>query len=269
MIIRLHWWKEFRADKLQNYGDLMSKYLVEKFSKKKVFATRDPLNKILKKIIKPYYIVIGSVIGAANKNAIVWGSGIITKNQDVGKATFLAVRGPKTRKRLITLGYNVPEVYGDPAILLPNFIKSKGVKKYDIGIIPHFVDYNLVFKLFQNNPQIKVINLLTNSVEKTTEQILECKQIISSSLHGVIVGHAYRISSIWVKFLDNLSGDDVKFYDYFESMNINYKKVISIHPKALNEEKINTLFSNNKAILLPEIEMFQTRQKELLNSCPF
>ncbi|SFD25431.1 hypothetical protein SAMN04489722_106236 [Algibacter lectus] len=74
MIVRLHWWKEFRKDGLQNYGDLMSKYLVQKLSKKIVFTTRDKSNTYIKKIIKPYYIVIGSIIGAANKNAIVWGS---------------------------------------------------------------------------------------------------------------------------------------------------------------------------------------------------
>ena len=196
MIIRLHWWKEFRDDGLQNYGDLLSKYLVEKLSKKVVVSTRSKLNKYLKRLVKPYYIVIGSIIGAANKNAIVWGSGIISRNQNIENATFLAVRGPETRKRLIKLGYNVPEIYGDPAILLPNFIKNETVKKYKIGIIPHFVDYEKVMQMIPKNENIRVINLLTNSVEKTTKEILECKTILSSSLHGVLVSFLILLKQI-------------------------------------------------------------------------
>lgn len=269
MLIRLHWWKEFRSDGLQNYGDLMSKYLVRKLSKKIVISTRSKSNRYLKKIIKPYYIVIGSVIGAAHKNAIVWGAGIISKNQEIHDATFLAVRGPETRKRLLNLGFKCPEIYGDPALLLPNFIKDNTIKKYDIGIIPHFVDYQLIKQTILENKSIKVINLLTNSVEKTTKEILECKSIISSSLHGVILGHAYSIESLWVKFSNNLSGDDIKFYDYYQSMEIDFKNKIEIDAKNLNKQLIIELLNTNKEVLLPSEIILKKRQEELMASCPF
>jgi hypothetical protein len=35
MFVRLQWWKEFREDGLQNYGDLMSYYLVKNLPKEK------------------------------------------------------------------------------------------------------------------------------------------------------------------------------------------------------------------------------------------
>lgn len=269
MFIRLHWWKEFRADGLQNYGDLMSLYLVKKLSKKIVFSTRSKSNKYLKKIIKPYYIVIGSVIGAASENAIIWGSGIISKDQIVNNAKFLAVRGPQTRKRLLELNYKVPEVYGDPAILLPNFIKDDVVKKYDIGIIPHFVDYQIVKKAIIEDSSIKVINLLTNSIEKTTKEILECKSIISSSLHGLIVGQAYGIESLWVKFSNNLSGDDIKFFDYYQSMKIDFKNVVEMDPKKLNKKQLTEALIDCKEVLLPNIVVLKDRQEGLIVSCPF
>lgn len=269
MFIRLHWWKEFREDGLQNYGDLMSKYLVKKLSKKIVIATRSKSNRYLKRFFKSYYIAIGSVIGASNKNSIVWGSGIITKDQEVNNATFLAVRGPQTRKRLLKLNFNVPEIYGDPAILLPNFIKDKQEKKYDIGIIPHFVDYEMIKQTISEDKDMKIINLLTNSVEKTTKEILECKSIISSSLHGVIVGQAYGIESLWVKFSNNLSGDDIKFFDYYQSMEIDFKNSIDINVKDLNKHLIEILLKDNKDVLLPSATILENRRGGLMASCPF
>ena len=269
MIIRLHWWKEFRRDGFQNYGDLMSKYLVEKISGKKVFSTRSKYNKYYKHISEKFYIVIGSIIGAANKNAIVWGSGIISKDQDVGHAKFLAVRGPRTRNRLKKLGYEVPEIYGDPAILLPLLIKDDQEKIFKVGIIPHFVDYHSIINNLPNNQNLKVINLLTNSIEKTTKEILQCEMILSSSLHGVIVGHAYRIPSLWIKFSDKLSGDDIKFYDYFESMSIEIKDVITMLPNNLDEVTINELFIKYGKVALQKDDMLKKRQNQLMESCPF
>ncbi|AXT20757.1 polysaccharide pyruvyl transferase family protein [Flavobacteriaceae bacterium AU392] len=269
MIIRLYWWQEKRKDSLQNYGDLMSLYLTRKLSKKIVISKNHFLKKILNRLIKTYYICIGSVLFAANKNTVVWGGGIMRKDEKVNNATFLAVRGPRTRKRLLELNYTVPEVYGDPAILLPMFYENNTSKKYKIGIIPHFVDYEIVNNKFDHNNTIKVINLLTKDVEKTTDEILECENIISSSLHGVIVGQSYRIPSLWVKFSNKLSGDDIKFYDYFESMNIYLKKEIFVNPNSLSIKKIEDLLDENKTVLLQEEDVLELRKKDLLKSCPF
>ena len=269
MIVRLHWWKEFRKDGLQNYGDLMSKYLVQKLSKKIVFTTRDKSNTYIKKIIKPYYIVIGSIIGAANKNAIVWGSGIIAKNQEVNNAKFLAVRGPETRKRLLELNFEVPEIYGDPAILLPKFIKNNTSKKYKLGVIPHFVDYPDIYAKLKLDNRIKVINLLTNDVEKTTQDIFECEQIISSSLHGVIVPHAYQIPALWVRFSNRLSGDDIKFYDYYQSVNINFEKQIDMAIDDLSYELFIEILNRLTSLVLPDHSHIINMQNKLMDVCPF
>lgn len=269
MILRLYWWKEFRKDKFQNYGDLMSRYIVKKLSGKIILDSRSRFNKFYKKITKKHYIVIGSIIGSANKHSIVWGSGIISRKQEVGNANFLAVRGPKTRERLLELGYNVPEVYGDPAILLPLFIKNNVPKKYKIGIIPHFVDYEAVKNALEHDNRITVINLLTKNVEFTTKQILECEQIVSSSLHGVIVPHAYGIPALWVKFSEKLSGDNIKFYDYYLSVNVHFTNEKLINPKDLSFQLLEEILSNGNATLLPEEEYLKKMQEKLLESCPF
>ena len=209
-MIRLFWWQEKRENKKENYGDLMSKYLVEKISNKKIISISHPSKGLYRRIFK-HYLVIGSIISAANKNSIVWGSGIIKKDENIRDAKYLAVRGPKTRARILEKGFDCPECYGDPAILMPDYFSPNVSKKYVIGIAPHYIDYKQVKDQFENDSSIKVIDLLANNVEKTTIEILECKRIISSSLHGVIVSQAYNIPALWLKFSNKLSGDNIKF----------------------------------------------------------
>jgi len=203
--IRLYWWSEIfiqKKDK-ENYGDLLGKYLVEKISGKSIQWVR--ANRFyIKNLWQPVYVTIGSVLDHIGKHCIVWGSGIISKDAQVPNAEILAVRGPLSRKRLQSLNIDCPEVYGDPALLLPCYYNPEVNKKYLVGVIPHINDYKLVSNLFKAVEQIRVIDFLTNDIEKTTREILECKYIISSSLHGIILAHAYEIPAIQVKFSDTI-----------------------------------------------------------------
>ena len=119
-VIRLFWWNEIKLQgkSRENYGDLLGKYLVEKISKKEVIWTNP---KAFSLFNKPVFVTIGSVLANVNKRCVVWGSGIISREQQVMRAQFLAVRGPQTRNCLLKKGYDVPKKYGDPALLLPNF----------------------------------------------------------------------------------------------------------------------------------------------------
>ncbi len=268
MAIRLYWWHEKRASGDENYGDLMAQYLVEKIAKKKVIAIKHPA-KGLHKYFYKHYVTIGSIISAATTRSIVWGSGIIKKNENIREATFAAVRGPKTRQRILDLGYTCPEVYGDPAILLPKYFNPTEDKVYELGIIPHYVDYQNVKASLEDDARIKVINLLTKSVEDVTREILQCKTIISSSLHGVIVPQTYGIPALWVKFSEKLSGDNIKFYDYYESVGIDFNAEQFIDNKALSFDNLVGLLHSNKSLLLPDKEILDSRRAELLKHCPF
>ncbi|CAH8295308.1 polysaccharide pyruvyl transferase [Mariniflexile fucanivorans] len=268
MGIRLYWWREKRKNGLENYGDLLSKYLVEKISNKKVISIKHPLKGFHKYFFK-HYICIGSIISSASKKSIVWGSGIIKKNDNIRNAKFLAVRGPETRAKILEKGFECAEVYGDPAILLPDYYSPKIKKIYELGIVPHYVDYDRVVEVFSNEKNIKIINLLTTDIEKTTDEILECEKIISSSLHGLILPHAYGIPAIWIKFSDKLSGDNIKFYDYYKSMDIDFNAESLIDLTNTSFQNLNRLFEVNKLFLLPKESILNSRKKALINSCPF
>ncbi len=266
-VIPLFYWSEIKfIFKLkENYGDLLSKYLVEKISGKEVRWVH-PKKQRWYKWNKTNYVTIGSVIHHASKDSIVWGSGIIDKQQYIEKADFRAVRGPQTRGFLRNLGYECPEVYGDPALLLPNYYHPVIEKKYKLGIIPHYHDYELVSGNYNNDPEILVIDLMTLDVEGVTRQILRCEKTISSSLHGLIVSHAYEIPSVWVEFSDKIFGDGIKYIDYLESIELSVYK-----PKLLmareSVEEITVLVENLPN--LPEKTKIEELQEGLMRVCPF
>ena len=209
-----------------NFGDILSSYILSKYGYSVLYR---PWNRIQAGDV----ICVGSIARLSKPDVIVLGSGIISKKDVLDPlAKWIWVRGPRTRNRLIELGGNCSPIYGDPALLLPK-IKSSSSKKFKIGIVPHHVDYEFYKKKYADK---KVINLIDSDVEKVIEQITECENIISSSLHGIITAHAYGIPAAWVKN-KKLIGDDVKFLDYYESVNL--EPVYTVEEK--NQHPIYTL----------------------------
>jgi len=266
-VIPLFYWSEikFIHKTKENYGDLLSKYIVEKISGK-------PVKWIQPKKIKWYqfntksYLAIGSIIHHATKRSIVWGSGIIDKKQVVASATFKAVRGPQTRKYLLQNGYSCPQIYGDPALLLPKYFNPNVSQEYYLGIIPHYHDFEQVNEMYKNNEDVLVVDLMTLDVEEVTRQILSCKNTISSSLHGLIVSHTYAIPSVWVKFSDKIFGDDIKYIDYLESVNLDAYEPKFISKKVSVDELLKTI---QKTDNLPAKQLIKALQNGLIESCPF
>jgi hypothetical protein len=126
------------------------------------------------------------------------------------------VRGPFTRSRIIDCGGECPEIYGDPALLLA-LMCDESKKEFDVGIVPHYVDYNYVKETY---PDYKVINVKNLDPLETAREITKCRSIISSSLHGIICAHAYNIPAAWVPFSNKLKGDGIKFQDHYSSVNL-------------------------------------------------
>lgn len=209
------WWP--RTPRPGNFGDILTPYLVAKLT------GRAPIHVdcLTLKSYRNNLLCVGSIIKYADPGVNVWGSGLMRlADEPSPRAIYHAVRGPITRQRILELGGSCPEVYGDPALLLPTFYKGTLVKKYRFGVIPHYVDYALVSEWFKGIDDILVINLLDPNIENVVDRITECETVISSSLHGIIAAHAYGVSAAWVKFSDKLKGDGTKFRDYFASVGV-------------------------------------------------
>lgn len=278
----------------KNFGDELSPYIISKLSGRKVtrvFPTTNQSISLISAIIsmmhslrnhdaievvtsfinrrRKHILGLGSIINRTNSNSIVWGSGIIVKEDIIKNADFRAIRGPLTQARLKLLGFNAPESMGDPGLLISRIFKPCVKPLYKVGIIPHYTDYEFISSIIDNK-EIKVIDLKTDNVEEVIEQINSCSLIISSSLHGLITSHSYGIPALWFRFGSSIGGDNIKFYDYYHSTEIFNAVNFSFTTCCINNiDDIVSLYEKNKEISLPKREVIDLRCDQLLQSAPF
>ena len=153
--------------------------------------------------------------------SIVWGSGCISATAPPSKKPreVCAVRGPLTRKALLELGYSCPEIYGDPALLLPRLYTPHVAVKYRLGIIPHFIDRDIPWVHEMSlKSGVKILDIQKVDPESFIDSVAECEYILSSSLHGIIISDAYDVPNMWIELSNNVIGNGFKFFDYFLSV---------------------------------------------------
>ena len=213
-------------NKKSNFGDYLNKTLVEAMTGRQVFCLRD----VVTKRDQPIYSVIGSVLdGCSASNLIVWGSGFKKSTSAMSKPpeSVLAVRGPLTRQKLLDQGVDCPEIYGDPALLMPSQYDPSVQKRYSVGLIPHYNQKDSVPKEVYERDD-KVVIDVEEDPHKIIRSIKSCDIILSSSLHGLIVADAYGISTKWVEFKSPIIKDRFKFYDYYKSISLHSESPINV-----------------------------------------
>lgn len=244
----------------ENWGDKISPILVEMISGKKPKLV--PMKeRFTGENGQHVYLTVGSVIEFVDSNTIVWGSGFIHNEDSLPEKPLkiCAVRGPLTRDKILAQGFDCPEVYGDPVLLLPRYYKPKKLPKKKIGIIPHYIDQDSPWlEKVKNQKGAKTINI-RGDYYKTIDEVCSCDLIVSSSLHGLILADAYGIPSVWVKLSDKLLGDDLKFYDYFASVGRKDKGPLRVDENTSLDEITNQNYSYKINI---DLDL-------LYESCPF
>ena len=215
-----------QIDPARNWGDIISYLILKHFSQSKKLQPKDVFyfDEYGYQVRKNGKILaIGSSMLFTQPNDIVWGTGCIDYGQ-IGKIPkeIYAVRGPLTRDELLKRNIKCPEVYGDPALLFPEIYNPEKTIKYEYGLIPHYIDYTdeNSLKIIKNlsSQGVKIINI-TAGMFHFIDELIQCKNIMSSSLHGLIVADAYNIPNIRVKLSNKLIGGDFKFKDYSLSVN--------------------------------------------------
>lgn len=213
MKIPTFYWLSSTSERKGNFGDILTPYILDYFNIKYRYTKtfKDPNTPV-------DAICVGSIIErAAYSGTVVLGSGIMTMHKKINpEADYRLVRGPISRQRILECGGSCPEIYGDPGFLLP-LMFEESEKKYDVGFIPHLIDYEEVREKYSKE---YIIDLKTSNPTDVVKQITQCRKIISGSLHGIITAHAYGIPAAWAvsnKLIESYS--NAKFLDYYQSIN--------------------------------------------------
>lgn len=206
-----------------NMGDYLSEIIVSYMC---------DVNNIVEDVITSktkHLYAIGSILLMGYQNATVWGSGFpfepsslrsIPHKKTIRNLDIRCVRGPLTKMTMDRLGQKCPEVYGDPATLLPLMYNPKIDKKIDYLVIPH---YQAEESIRRNVPQENVLSMNTNDYKKVVDKICSAKRVISSSLHGIILAESYGIPAVF--YFDMPEDYEYKYRDWYESTGrINYIK---------------------------------------------
>lgn len=196
------------SKKVNNFGDLIGPLVANKILENNYINNDKNQEKRL--------LTVGSILHFAKTGDTVWGSGILGNaphdHYQFESLDVRATRGPLTRNFLKSeFNIDSPEVYGDPALLLPILfpeIKKKAdtKKKYSLTIIPHFLEYSS-FKNMPNtiNPQAPLFFIL--------DRIARSELVVGSSLHAIIIAEAFGIPA---QLYQSKNEHLFKYQDYYE-----------------------------------------------------
>ena len=207
----LYYWNMEELD-FENFGDYLSLVILQRITNGQVESVGSH-----RFIPKKKLLAIGSILHFASNDDVIWGAGINgkhpnTKDYHFTKLDVRAVRGPLTRRFLMKrFQIECPEVYGDPALLLPYIfpeLKRKENPSYEYIVIPHFTEEHLF-------PKEEVANVVypTEPWDVVVEKILDSKFVIASSLHGLVVAEAFGIPARLLKVTRN--EPLFKYSDYY------------------------------------------------------
>jgi len=195
---KAYWWR-----KLPNWGDELNHLILRKMGVD--FEWAAPADAEL--------VIIGSILEHLPQNwsGTVCGVGKLHGGSkiDLTRARVLALRGKLTAGSVSGLPTHRKIVLGDPGLLVPDLV-CQPVAKYELGVVPHWSDKEL-HKRFSYGHLIDP----SQPPEHVVSEIARCKNVISSSLHGLITADAYGIPRRAELFpRAGQEGGDFKYRDY-------------------------------------------------------
>jgi pyruvyltransferase len=208
--VKAYWWKE-----ISNFGDALAPFLLARFSG----LTRVEWNTISRASVAS----IGSILEHIPPmwDGYVLGSGKLFEDSRLhlhtNTAKILAIRGPLSARSV-----RGTFALGDPGILVDQLIDyHPNEKSWDLGIVPHWQDSELVekfLKLIPSQYTCKVISSHDDPI-RVLQQISACKRIVTSSMHGMIAADSFGIPRrVEICKAMERDGGLFKFHDYSESI---------------------------------------------------
>lgn len=194
---------------VNNFGDLLGPLIAARLMKQLGLGPE---------ALRPARLLsVGSVLHWAQDGDVIWGSGVngnIPAQQHTARILDIrAVRGPRTRAFLTECGFTVPEVYGDPALLLPvvlpELLEDVHCKRFQVTVVPNFRD-------LQQNPGWRRSDKVLDPrvpLKRCLSRIAASEFVVGSSLHGIIVAEALGIPA---RVIRSAVESDFKYRDYYE-----------------------------------------------------
>jgi pyruvyltransferase len=190
--------------RVDNFGDLLGPLIVDRLRRRLGLPADGPRRDGRR------LLAVGSILHFARPGDVVWGSGVNGKIPVEGfpPLDVRAVRGPRTAQRLRAAGAEVPEVFGDPALLIPHLWSDDelGVRRRTGGtvFVPNLHDLG-AFPSESLDPR-------GGALEKVAA-IASAERVVASSLHGMVVADAFGVPLLPVA---SRAEPPFKYQDYFE-----------------------------------------------------
>ncbi len=214
------WAASTAAQPYANLGDALSPIIVSTLS-------HLPISRRNFDSQRPRLCAVGTIAhGQKNGSVHVWGTGM-DRTINPAKAgaayskpentdfTIHATRGPFTADVFRREGLVAPDVYGDPVWFLPKlFPRPQTPPRYELGVILHLTELDAytstasaraVFERYRIpealGDAVRLISPITDrslgAMEVRLSEILDCKRIASTSLHGLVIAETYGLPCIW------------------------------------------------------------------------
>lgn len=182
---------------IKNFGDIFTAWLFEQLTGQAAeFSDKKEL------------FISGSILQDAVDNTIVMGAGYGAFWQHMeGSAELIYVRGPLSANILTTQGYGWTDTH-EPALCLAEFYQPCQ-KEYEIGYLPHYIDTQQ--PPFESWHYIDICS----GVDNVCRELLKCKAIVTSSLHGMVAADAFGIPYCFVRSDNRIDTDGFKYFDYW------------------------------------------------------
>lgn len=250
----MFWWR----GPPMNFGDWIGPYLYRARTGRMPLYRRPSARNVTTTLA-----TVGSISELIHEDCVVWGCGMLTRAARIRRPhRTLAVRGPLTRARYLELGHPCPEVFGDPAILLPRYLDGAKRRRGPLAVVPNFKHLPEARGLLEGRPGVTLVDP-RRPVEEVVAELTSCEHVVASSLHGLIVAHAYGIPAVHVDFASSMDGDGVKFEDYYRSGGI-----AELPPpvRVTGRSTASELCEAAERAPVPDLE---TLVPGLLDCCPF
>lgn len=205
--IKAYWWRE-----VPNFGDALAPLLLERFTDSRIEWDT---------ISRSQVASVGSILEHIPPlwDGYILGSGKLFEfsrlHLHTKTAKILSIRGPLSAR-----GIPGQFALGDPGILAAELVGPQE-KLFDLGILPHWQDKELVEKFKGLIPKQFTVLPISPAEHPLSvlRQIGSCRRLVTSSLHGMIAADSFGMPRrVEICSAMGRDGGDFKFRDYSASI---------------------------------------------------